>query len=426
MDAQEKLTALKKAYADIILNISKEAAARVMSSERRAARYQHELKVGKEEALRMLMRLKQMMDFKISQAKAASLNQQNKIEELEAQLQEAEDIVKDLREELGEAHDELERLKKEHLQHLNEPNNACSREMETTIYSPDKFAIASDVTMPNASQRNKCCKCNSELVCMCSSYIRNRDLPSIILRSKEPDLYRNGCTHRIRACERNLLDKDLCLSGETDKTSDENNITEQEESEDTNKVPASGAKTQSELEKKLKLSNFQSFPQKRKRATRVRKTSTPVKADTWTHLVCEESSGKETNLVENSGGRLMQNDEGLKEKMVPSGDEKSPDCKVDVEKVDVPSNILESNSSHTTKGLHAQSVRERVFKYTFQRKRKRESLSGSKVNATLETEKKTGDKQNGDQNLEQSKSSLLKESSRDSRRLAQVARQVGE
>ncbi|KAK6123435.1 hypothetical protein DH2020_042817 [Rehmannia glutinosa] len=86
MDAQEKLTALKKAYADIILNISKEAAARVMSSERRAARCQHDLKVGKEEALRMLMRLKQMMDSKISQAKVASLNQQNKIEELEAQL----------------------------------------------------------------------------------------------------------------------------------------------------------------------------------------------------------------------------------------------------------------------------------------------------------------------------------------------------
>ncbi|KAK6123434.1 hypothetical protein DH2020_042816 [Rehmannia glutinosa] len=234
--------------------------------------------------------------------------------------------------------------------------------METTIYSPDKFAIASDVTVPNPSQRNKCCKCISELVCMCSSYIRNRDLPSIILRGKEPDLYRNGCTHRIRACERNLLDKELCISGETDKTNDENNIREQEESEETDKAPAYGAKTLTELEKKLKLSNFQSFPQKRKRATRV----------------------------------------------------------------DVPSNIFESNSSHTTKGLHAQSVRERVFKYTFQRKRKRESLSGSKVNATLETEKKTGDKQNGDQNLEQSKSSLLKESSRDSRRLAQVARQVGE
>lgn len=62
----QKLKALKKAYADIIFNTTKDAAARVMSSERKAARYQHELKVSKEEALQMLLRLKQMMDFKVN------------------------------------------------------------------------------------------------------------------------------------------------------------------------------------------------------------------------------------------------------------------------------------------------------------------------------------------------------------------------
>ncbi|KAK6148463.1 hypothetical protein DH2020_019375 [Rehmannia glutinosa] len=428
MDAQEKLTALKKAYADIILNISKEAATRVMSSERRAARYQHELKVEKEEALRMLMRLKQMMDSKICQTEAASMNQQKKIEELEAQLQEAEDIVKDLREELGEAQTELERLKKDNLQHLNELNNACSRETDNTIYS---------------------------------------------YHSKES------------------VGQGVVSLRETEKVNDEQNSRDQEESEDTSGAPAFGEKTPSELDNKLlediKLSKFQSFPQKRKRANRVRKIVTPlsgmqtdfsrssvsvkdsshssenhsktapmcrnvdpVKAEMWSHLGCAESSGKETNLLETSNGRIMQNDKGLKEKRVPLGDEtgvaesfSSPDCEVDVEKVDATSNGLEPNSSYTTKGLHSQSVRERVIKYTFQRKRKREASSGSVVNATLETEKKTGDKQNGDQNtgdkqngdqnigdkqngpqnLEQSKTSLLKESSRESRRLAQVARQ---
>lgn len=58
--------ALKKAYADVIFNISKEAAARVMASEKRAARYQHELKLAKEEALRMLLRIKQMMDSQVN------------------------------------------------------------------------------------------------------------------------------------------------------------------------------------------------------------------------------------------------------------------------------------------------------------------------------------------------------------------------
>lgn len=62
----QRLTALKKAYADIILNTAKEAAARIMVSERKALRFQHELQVAKEEALRMLLRLKQMMDSKVS------------------------------------------------------------------------------------------------------------------------------------------------------------------------------------------------------------------------------------------------------------------------------------------------------------------------------------------------------------------------
>lgn len=62
---EQKLTALKKAYADIILNTAKEAAARIMLSERRAMRFQRELVSTKEEALRMLLRLKQMLDSKV-------------------------------------------------------------------------------------------------------------------------------------------------------------------------------------------------------------------------------------------------------------------------------------------------------------------------------------------------------------------------
>jgi formylmethanofuran dehydrogenase subunit B len=59
------LTALKKAYAEIILNTAKEAAARIMVSEKRALRFEQELVSTKEEALRMLLRLKQMLDSKV-------------------------------------------------------------------------------------------------------------------------------------------------------------------------------------------------------------------------------------------------------------------------------------------------------------------------------------------------------------------------
>lgn len=61
----QKLLALKKAYADIILGISKEAAARVLASEKKSARYQYELKVAKEDGLQMLLRLKKMMDSQV-------------------------------------------------------------------------------------------------------------------------------------------------------------------------------------------------------------------------------------------------------------------------------------------------------------------------------------------------------------------------
>lgn len=62
---RQKLTALKKAYADIILNTAKEAAARVIASEKKAVRLQRELLYTKEEALRMLLRLKQTYDSKV-------------------------------------------------------------------------------------------------------------------------------------------------------------------------------------------------------------------------------------------------------------------------------------------------------------------------------------------------------------------------
>ncbi|RVX08808.1 hypothetical protein CK203_010863 [Vitis vinifera] len=59
----QKMMALKKAYAEIILNTSKEAAARIMASERKALRFQQDLCCLKDEALRMLLRLRQMIDF---------------------------------------------------------------------------------------------------------------------------------------------------------------------------------------------------------------------------------------------------------------------------------------------------------------------------------------------------------------------------
>lgn len=59
------MTALKKAYAEIILNTAKEAAGRIMASERKAHQFHHDLSSTKDEALRLLLRLKQTMDVKV-------------------------------------------------------------------------------------------------------------------------------------------------------------------------------------------------------------------------------------------------------------------------------------------------------------------------------------------------------------------------
>ncbi|KAL1566248.1 hypothetical protein AAHA92_01880 [Salvia divinorum] len=452
MDAKEKVIGLQKAYADIIFNMSKEAAARVMSSERRAVQYQHELRVAKEEALRMLLHLKKMMDDRTSEAEAAALNQRKKIEELEAQLQEAEDIVSDLRKELGEVQAELERLKKSSLQNVNE--------VPTTIYSYEssKFhhpnngyesAGVSEITMSNPRQQKECSECyNSEKDCTCSSHIRDCDLPSISLRDsyKEPGLYRNGCTQRIRACEGNLLDKESCLPGETDSPKDKNSSEEREKGGYTSKAPSFGARTQSELENKLladvKLSSFQPFRRKRQRATKQREPVTcltmkpsdpPQKPDPLPELSSrhilvsvkdDAHSSKSPSTVapilcadEVENKCIDQGREGLKEKMVPSGEETGfqesflPSVsKGDVENDDMPS----------------QPVRERIIKYTFQRKRKRGAPSESEMTVPLspEVEKRNEDNKSARKNQQSSKASLLSESSRDSRRLAQVARQL--
>lgn len=60
------MEALKRAYAEMILNTAKEAAARVMAAELEARRLEQDLVSTKEEGARMLLHLKQMIDEKVT------------------------------------------------------------------------------------------------------------------------------------------------------------------------------------------------------------------------------------------------------------------------------------------------------------------------------------------------------------------------
>ncbi|CAN1183062.1 hypothetical protein LINPERPRIM_LOCUS597 [Linum perenne] len=236
MADSEKLTALKKAYADIILNTAKEAAARIMMSERKAQRYQRELFAAKDEALRMLLRLKQMFDAKVSEAEMTSLNQLKRIDELEAQLGEAEDIVKDLRSELRELQDELERVMTNQMQPLWEDSHGGHNANEMTLLEhnavstpvPMVSSLPSAETDPVAvteitnststvlynDHSSKHYSENSSHKDSC--FVCDPDFASIMMRNKEPELYKNGCTHRIRALEANILGGSLPIAEQDD------------------------------------------------------------------------------------------------------------------------------------------------------------------------------------------------------------------
>ncbi|KAJ8748037.1 hypothetical protein K2173_023121 [Erythroxylum novogranatense] len=226
MADSEKLTALKKAYVDIMLNTAKEAAARIMVSERKAQRYRRELFAAKDEALRMLLRLKQMLDAKVNEAEMTVFSKQRKIEELEAQLGEAEDIVKDLRAELHQMQDELERATQNQMQPLGvqTPDGSGAThetELEERILCSSLPAANCTITKAHETKDSTLDGICDSTLChsdncfhLDNSFDYSPDPASIMMRSKEPELYRNGCTQRIRAFERNQLDGDDLLCGQ--------------------------------------------------------------------------------------------------------------------------------------------------------------------------------------------------------------------
>ncbi|KAK6928259.1 hypothetical protein RJ641_006850 [Dillenia turbinata] len=231
----KKTEALKKAYADIILNTTKEAALKIMISERKALRIQYKLKTTKDEAIRILVRMKQMLDAKDAEAMDKTLNQQRKVDELEAQLSEAEEIISDLRSELRLAQDKLHNMKTKGMQpvviavptedvHCQCMSNGGTRNDSEPAMTSSPAPVSVPVV---ASPRNtgvlnriseNCCHATSETKLPGDSHVqdyqpKNQKLSSIYMTSKEPELCINGCTQRIRAFEMNSRVKRLSLRG---------------------------------------------------------------------------------------------------------------------------------------------------------------------------------------------------------------------
>lgn len=486
MEESEKMTALKKAYAEIILNTAKEAAARIMASERKAHHFQHDLSSTKDEALRLLLRLKQTMDSKIKETDIKSLYQQKRIEELEAQLQEAEDIVSNLRAELNEAHAKLEEMAK--AQRHNAPDTTAKGvDEEDTAHVNVVFEAAlapQEKYLNNAANGHGVVNNSLEQY----GYTGVPDVPSIIVRSKEPELYRNGCTQRIRACERNVLNGHFSLSGELDDRKDEKILREDKEGEMRHKTPDVVSEIGCHVEAKpIEIKEFKSLKgpsfirKKRKRCARYRRSnastlksvpplmamealsglSNPQTCVTSSHHNLEsfetEDKGKESLSPSTTPSNVLEMD-AQAEHVADALDKEFAEVRSHGEDedrevasslvlirqqngcgdcLDGPSSVpqfdlknmssvlLDTKDSATVDGFSSPPAKERVLKYTFQRKRKKESLSSdnsSSIHQENSLKRKMVKKQNG--SVEPAKSSMSVESSRDSRRMAQVARQL--
>ncbi|KAM0943203.1 hypothetical protein DsansV1_C13g0119761 [Dioscorea sansibarensis] len=237
MEGAEKMASLKKVYADVILNMAQESAARILVSERRALGFQRSLFAAKDEAVSTLLRLKSIMESKIKEAEKQSLGQIRRIQELESQLNEAEDTIDSLRTELKSMHDKLEKMKNltgsSEVENMNTIScEGISQEREISSHSalcpPGSEQISTDKEDASLSEPAVNDHCSilgnmikAEEMGAENEFFSKPDLASMIMRSKEPELFRNGCTQRIRALERNLLTARMPLE-KTDNQSDFN------------------------------------------------------------------------------------------------------------------------------------------------------------------------------------------------------------
>ncbi|XP_057769486.1 uncharacterized protein LOC130989529 [Salvia miltiorrhiza] len=218
MTEMEKMEAMKRAYAEMILNTAKEAASRVMVAELRARRTEQELVSVKQEAANMLLRLKQMIDTKTKEAEITSLDQKNKFEVLECQLNEAEGIILDLREELNHGQEQLDKLKKKQvvLKRQNEQNaDECSLTMkvrssgyELLISSLNPGPEFSTITRNNLLSDWSTLDQGSQ-----SSAKQNVNLYSEsnagLDEIKESDQFESGCAQRTCANETTLVEENF-------------------------------------------------------------------------------------------------------------------------------------------------------------------------------------------------------------------------
>ncbi|XP_047314153.1 uncharacterized protein LOC124917930 [Impatiens glandulifera] len=397
MDVDLGLIELKKAYADVIMNTVKDASSRIMVSERKAAHFQHELNVAREQGVQTLLQLKRVMDSKVYEAEKISsdqqrkieeltlqlqeaenfiyeshvtaFNQHSKIEELEAQLQEAEDIVKDLREEIPILQAHLKRAKISNLDYLEKLNSFGleDKSLTNSITLPGSASEDPAVKVQGACEKTASDSILSEIVAQTkdlasSSLNRSIDendsnkptLPVIEVKSNVSEPFRNRRTQRILAFEEKIMAGELWFRNPTD-------IIDREVARPNNEEAVEDCKKANKRKDIVRIRSTR----KGKRTYRKPKTSS-LRFLAEQAMIIEQAS----SVSDEANHAVNQVDA-----KVAVIDEKSK-----AETANIVFLIKQENDGTADLiGKHdaqeAKSVASRVIKFTYQRKQKKESLS---------------------------------------------------
>uniref|UniRef100_A0A0E0DPJ7 Uncharacterized protein n=1 Tax=Oryza meridionalis TaxID=40149 RepID=A0A0E0DPJ7_9ORYZ len=252
---------MRKAYAEIMLNMAQESAARVLAAERRAAALAGGLAAAREDGVAALVRLKAIMEARIKEAESQSLANINKIKELQEQLHGAQDTVASLQIELQRSNTELEQARstlaeerRNNLRTCNKINSNKNSSSSSRKHLQGRVSSKSKNTAKESGAVE-----NLETLYRCDS-----DLGSFMARTKNPELYRNGCTQRIRAIKQRSPNSDTSLVENSKQTSALNSRSKTGKT-NTNRNPQS---TRSIMEQILQTKFLANCKRKRGRRSR--------------------------------------------------------------------------------------------------------------------------------------------------------------
>nr|CAD1825262.1 unnamed protein product [Ananas comosus var. bracteatus] len=409
MAESERTEALKRAYADVLVNTAREAAARVAASERRAAGLRRSAAAAKEDALATMLRLKAIMDSKLKEAEIQTSGHVRRIQQLEVQLHEAEDTIKSLQTELKRTNGELEHVKKNLADSsIRENGNARPSFDNVNCRENNQTTVSNGVCFSSGSQLD--------------TEINGPDLVSAMMRSK----VRMGRTQRVRAFGQNfpkdnskptiLLDKGKpvhksCSYNCSDISSGDNCAAIYEKIMPDKNVSCRNTEICANAPfEKESIGLFQCTRGRAKRPSITKQSQ----------LDSEKAAGHSSGFVVSEG---IQN---ISTNSLPKENLKS-NCREKSEKAALPMSESEPMDENTIEchGTSVQAESVRFLKYTFQRKRKRESLDSNAESVIPDNQsdlKRMVDERNCE--VKSQKTSLIVDSPRSDRRLMQVARQL--